>query len=61
MGILKNGKIIREDTTKNLMEKYKTSCIEDLFVAIIFDKDKLHRNTVMHKIIITNVSISCIP
>lgn len=60
MGILKNGKIIREDITKNLMEKFKTSCIEDLFVAIIFDKDKLHRNTVIHTII-TNVSISCIP
>jgi len=56
-----NGKIIREDTTKNLMEKFKTSCIEDLFVAIIFDKDKLHKNTVIHKIVITNAYISCKP
>ncbi|KAL4148775.1 hypothetical protein QTP88_002934 [Uroleucon formosanum] len=57
MGILKNGKIIREDTTKNLMEKYKTSCIEDLFVAIIFDKDKLHRNTVINVFIFKSSKI----
>ncbi|XP_029346866.1 uncharacterized protein LOC115034338 [Acyrthosiphon pisum] len=50
IGILMNGKIIREDTTKNLMEKFKTSCIEDLFAEIIFAKDKLHRNTLAKRI-----------
>lgn len=47
-----NGKIIREDTTKNLMDKFKMSCIEDLFVAILFTKDNRHRNTVIHTTII---------
>jgi len=47
-----NGKIIREDTTTNLMEKFKTSSIEDLFIAAIFAKDTLHKNIVIHAIII---------
>lgn len=46
-----NGKIIREDTTTNLMEKFKTSSIEDLFISAIFANDNLRRNIVIHTII----------
>lgn len=34
-----NGKIVKEDITENLMEKYEASNIEDLFVKIIHTED----------------------
>lgn len=57
MGILKNGKIIREGTTTNLMEQFKTSSIEDLFLAIIFTEDNLQKNPVVLTIVIIIVPI----
>lgn len=35
-----NGKILNEGTTENLMEKYKASNIEDLFIEIILSEDE---------------------
>ncbi|XP_050061844.1 uncharacterized protein LOC114119632 isoform X3 [Aphis gossypii] len=49
VGILKNGKIITEGATTNLMEQFKTSSIEDLFIAIIFAEDNLQKNPVSLK------------
>ncbi|KAF0763743.1 Uncharacterized protein FWK35_00010776, partial [Aphis craccivora] len=49
VGILKNGKIIREGATTNLMEQFKTSSIEELFLAIIFAEDNLQKNPVSLK------------
>jgi len=49
---LKNGKIIREGSTTNLMEQFKMSSIEDLFLAIIFAEDNLQKNTVVLTIVI---------
>lgn len=34
-----NGKIIIEESTKTLMEKYEVSNIEDLFIEIMLTED----------------------
>ncbi|XP_060838305.1 uncharacterized protein LOC132920157 [Rhopalosiphum padi] len=61
IGVLINGKIVREDTTTNLLEKFKTSSIEDLFLSIIFAEDNLQKNPSLNRtkrLSIINNSIS---
>ncbi|VVC26483.1 AAA+ ATPase domain,P-loop containing nucleoside triphosphate hydrolase,ABC transporter-like [Cinara cedri] len=43
-GILMNGRIVKEDTANNLLEKYEASSIGDLLIEVIFTEDHQMRD-----------------
>lgn len=50
-----DGKIVEEGSTKNLMEKYGTSSVDDLLMGVVIAKDDQPRASVLSLLFVISV------